>query len=634
MKKAIAIGAQSFEKIRQNDCFYIDKTYFIKEWFESNDDVTLITRPRRFGKTLNMDMLNCFLSNRFANRGDLFEGLSIWEDEKYRNIQGTYPVIFLTFAGVKSQNYKDTNSQIKLIISRLFDNYNYLLDSDKLSDTAKARFKDVSNTMSDTTAINSINTLSELLYKHFGKKVIILLDEYDTPLQEAYLSGYWNELSGFIKNLFNNTFKTNPYLDRAVMTGITRISKESFFSDLNNLKVISTTSNKYETCFGFTEEEVFNALDYYEIPEEKEKVKTWYDGFIFGKTKDIYNPWSIINFLDDRNYDTYWTNTSSNNLPSRLIQKAPPKVKYIMQDLIDGKPLVTTIDEQIIFNQLDNNVDAIWSLLLASGYLKPQKVTTDEETYERTYELVLTNREVKLMFTKMFAGWFNKTEYYSDFVKSLLKNDCEEMTIFMNKIALATFSYYDTANSEPEDTSERIKIEFHVTLEADEKFREVTILPEDFKGFDNSNTKMIWNSNEQDFAKIINITKSGNYTVEYKTTADKYYDLENMKEKLKENKVRLPGCSKTQLKTSEKKEKKSIFEKFANFIGSCKKIGVNIKEYSKGIFKGAGAFVAGSVVTVGGIFTVDKVRQGIEASKGTEKGALSEVFGRIGKGVS
>ena len=444
MKKAIAIGAQSFEQIRQNDCFYIDKTYFIKEWLEGNDAVTLITRPRRFGKTLNMDMLNCFLSNKFANRGDLFEGLSIWNDEKYRNIQGTYPVIFLTFAGIKSQNYKDTNSQIKLIISRLFDNYNYLLDSDKLSDTAKARFKDVSNTMSDTTAINSINTLSELLYKHFGKKVIILLDEYDTPLQEAYLAGYWDELSGFIKNLFNNTFKTNPYLDRAVMTGITRISKESFFSDLNNLRVVSTTSMAYETSFGFTEKEVFNALDYYEMSGEKEKVKLWYDGFIFGETHDIYNPWSIINFIKDKKYDTYWTNTSSNNLPSSLIQKAPPKVKHIMQDLIEGKPLVTSIDEQVVFNQLDNNVNAIWSLLLASGYLKPQKVTTDEETYEKTYELVLTNREVKLMFEKMFAGWFNKVEYYSEFIDSLLKNDVRMMNQYMNGVALETFSYYDT----------------------------------------------------------------------------------------------------------------------------------------------------------------------------------------------
>ncbi len=455
MKKAIAIGAQSFEQIRQEDCFYIDKTYFIKEWFESRDTVTLITRPRRFGKTLNMDMLNCFLSNKFANRGDLFEGLSIWEDERYRNIQGTYPVIFLSFAGIKDQNYKDTNSSIKYLISRLFDKYNFLLDSEKLSDNAKASFKGISPDMADTTAINSINLLSELLFSHFGKKVIILLDEYDTPLQEAYLSGYWDELSGFIKNLFNNTFKTNPYLGRAVMTGITRISKESFFSDLNNLEVTTITSNKYETCFGLTEKEVFKSLDEFGKSSEKENIKAWYDGFIFGSSKDIYNPWSIINFLDKGKYDTYWTNTSSNSLPSSLIQKAPPRVKHIMQDLLEGKPLITQIDDQIIFNQLDNEVNAIWSLLLASGYLKPQKVTTDEETCESTYELVLTNREVKLMFTKMFAGWFNKTEYYSDFIKSLLKNDSEEMTIFMNKIALATFSYYDTANSEPEDTSER-----------------------------------------------------------------------------------------------------------------------------------------------------------------------------------
>ncbi len=444
MKKAIAIGAQSFEKIRQNDCFYIDKTYFIKEWFEGNDDVTLITRPRRFGKTLNMDMLNCFLSNRFANRGDLFEGLSIWEDEKYRNMQGTYPVIYLTFAGVKSNNYKSCIIAIKNIIIELYEKYLFLIDSEKISDERKKIFCQMRSDISEEQLIISLKILSELLFNHFGKKVIILLDEYDTPLQEAYLSGYWDELSGFIKNLFNNSFKTNPYLGRAVMTGITRISKESFFSDLNNLRVVTTTSNAYETCFGFTEKEVFNALDDYEMSGEKENVKLWYDGFIFGETHDIYNPWSIINFIKDKKYVTYWTNTSSNNLPSSLIQKASPKVKHIMQDLIEGKPLVTTIDEQIVFNQLDNNVDAIWSLLLASGYLKPQKVTTDEETYERTYELVLTNREVKLMFEKMFAGWFNKVEYYSEFIDSLLKNDVRMMNQYMNGVALETFSYYDT----------------------------------------------------------------------------------------------------------------------------------------------------------------------------------------------
>ncbi len=444
MKKSIAIGAQSFEKIRQNDCFYIDKTYFIKEWFEGNDAVTLITRPRRFGKTLNMDMLNCFLSNRFANRSDLFEGLSIWEDEKYRNIQGTYPVIFLSFAGVKETNYKDICLRIYEIIRDLIRDNDYLFDSLLLSQEDKEILRDLKKIDNVRTASTALLQISKCMNKHFGKKVIILLDEYDTPLQEAYLSGYWNELSGFIKNLFNNTFKTNPYLDRAVMTGITRISKESFFSDLNNVDVTTTTSNKYETCFGFTEEEVFKSLDEFGKSSEKENIKAWYDGFIFGNSKDIYNPWSIINFLDKEKYDTYWTNTSSNNLPSRLIQKSAPRVKHIMQDLLEGQPLVTQIDEQIIFNQLDNNVDAIWSLLLASGYLKPQKVTTDEETYERTYELVLTRREVKLMFEKMFAGWFNKIEYYSEFIDSLLKNDVRMMNQYMNGVALETFSYYDT----------------------------------------------------------------------------------------------------------------------------------------------------------------------------------------------
>ena len=297
MAKVISIGNQSFESIREKDNFYIDKTNFIREWWDNDDTVTLITRPRRFGKTLNMSMLECFFSNKYKDRGDLFEGLEIWNNEKYRKLQGTYPVIFLSFAGIKQVKYNETVIKIKDELIRIYNEYDYIMKSGIYNTNEKMQYQSVCVGMSDTVAQEALKNLSNYLSRYYGKKVIILLDEYDTPMQEAYVNGYWEELVAFTRSLFNSTFKTNPYLERAIMTGITRVSKESIFSDLNNLVVVTTTSNQYETAFGFTEEEVFNSLDEQGLSDKKDIVKTWYDGFTFGDKKDIYNPWSIINFL-------------------------------------------------------------------------------------------------------------------------------------------------------------------------------------------------------------------------------------------------------------------------------------------------------------------------------------------------
>ena len=261
MEYRISIGNQGFDNLRQRKCFYIDKTSLIMEWWDSQDIVTLITRPRRFGKTLNMSMLNCFFSNGYADRGDLFEGLSVWEDERYRQIQGTYPVIFLSFADVKADNIQDARFQVKVKISELFDQNTYLLDSNVLSDNEKDIFKNITMYMDDALCCSAVNIMCRYMQRYYNKKVIVLLDEYDTPMQEAYIHGYWDEFTAFLRSLFNATFKTNPYLERAVMTGITRVSKESMFSDLNNLNVVTTTSDEYSSCFGFTEEEVFDSLD-------------------------------------------------------------------------------------------------------------------------------------------------------------------------------------------------------------------------------------------------------------------------------------------------------------------------------------------------------------------------------------
>lgn len=448
MARTVGIGIQNFGKIIENHCFYVDKTQFIKEWWENADEVTLITRPRRFGKTLTMSMTEQFFSVKYAGRGDLFEGLSIWQEEKYRALQGTYPVISLSFANIKETNYQNTRGKLAQLLVSEYANYEFLLGEDTMSETDKAFFRSVSADMDDVTATLAIHNLAKFLSAYYGKKVIILLDEYDTPMQEAYVHGYWEELVAFTRSMFNSAFKTNPCLERAIMTGITRVSKESIFSDLNNIEVVTATAGKYETAFGFTEEEVFAALDELGMGEKKQRVKRWYDGFIFGKSEDIYNPWSIINFLDKRKFTTYWANTSSNSLVGKLLREGSRDVKESFESLMKGEHLWVPIDEQIVYNQLDDNEYAIWSLLVASGYLKIldyEKYEEDDFIAEPKYELTLTNHEVEIMFKNMIRGWFaGDVSNYNAFIKALLSDDLEAMNEYMNRITSKTFSYFDT----------------------------------------------------------------------------------------------------------------------------------------------------------------------------------------------
>ena len=430
--------------------------YFIKEWWEAGDEITLITRPRRFGKTLNMSMLNCFFSNKYTNRGELFKGLSIWKEEKYQRIQGCFPVIFLSFADVKQTNYQDAVSKIKRIISTAFQQYKELFDSPKLTEQQRTQLQNVTPDMDNVTAQSALQELSCYLHLYYGKKVLILLDEYDTPMQEAYIYGYWNEFTAYIRSLFNATFKTNPYMERAIMTGITRVSKESIFSDLNNLNVITTTSSSYATSFGFTENEVFDAMEEYGLSGEKDTVKKWYDGFKFGNHSDIYNPWSITNFLKEKQISPYWASTSSNGLVNRLIRTASAEIKSMMETLLEGDSVEVSIDEQLVFEQLDNDENAIWSLLLASGYLKVDSLEKRGLTLEPWYHLSITNLETVSMFSNMFRGWFNASvSNYNGFIRALLRGNVKEMNIYMNEVALSTFSSFDSGKhpsgkSEPE----------------------------------------------------------------------------------------------------------------------------------------------------------------------------------------
>ncbi len=451
MKKRVGIGHQNFEKIRENDLFYVDKTAFIREWWENADEVTLITRPRRFGKTLNMSMLEKFFSVDYAGRADLFQGLAVWEDEKYRKLQGTYPVLFISFADVKETTYEQARKIICRIIKELYHQYYFLLEGDLLSESERKDFLHISVDMEDNEVAYSLKALSNYLCRYYGKKVIILLDEYDTPMQEAYVHGYWEELVSFTRSLFNSTFKTNPYLERAIMTGITRVSKESIFSDLNNLKVITTISEQYADCFGFTEKEVFDVLDAYDLSERKQEVKAWYDGFIFGNRKDIYNPWSIINYLDTQRLGTYWVNSSSNSLIGKLIREGSSQVKTVVENLIQGEEFHVSFDEQIVFSQLDQDDSAVWSLLLASGYLKPEYAEFNVESGKMEYSLSLTNREVYFMFQHMIEGWFGKCrEVHNAFLQALLSHDLEGMNDYMNEISEELFSSFD-AGKKPSD---------------------------------------------------------------------------------------------------------------------------------------------------------------------------------------
>ena len=437
MARTVSIGNQDFETIIKNNYFYVDKTDFIREWWKNGDNVTLITRPRRFGKTLNMNMLERFFSVKFVGKGEIFEGLDIWKDEEYRALQGTYPVIFMSFAGVKANNYEDAKKQIFLNITDIYSIFEFLKDNDAMGGKDRDYFDRIGIGMDDADAVMSLNHLAKYFYDYYGKKAIILLDEYDTPMLEAYVSGYWEQLAPFMRNLFNNTFKTNPYLERAMMTGITRISKESFFSDLNHLRVVTVTSNKYARYFGFTEEEVFAAMDEFGM-ENKNEAKQWYDGFTIGNLTDIYNPWSIINLLDEGKLKPYWVNTSSDVLISNILQKSDKDTKMQFEGLLQGKTLWSEIDEDIAFNQLDDNENALWSLLLASGYLKAVHINGKQ------YELDVTNYEVRQGFESMVSRWFGKTRSdYNGFVKALLRDDLEEMNLYLSDIAESVFGSFD-----------------------------------------------------------------------------------------------------------------------------------------------------------------------------------------------
>ena len=440
MLKTVGLGIQDYEKVIEQNNFYIDKTKFISEWWRSNDDITLITRPRRFGKTLMLSTVEKFFSVRQGNNEELFRGLNISKDTEMMEECGKWPVLFVSFAAIKAENFKDALIQFVQTFMDLKINLSFIKDN--LSDDELELWNEINYKMDASVAIKCLNNFSSWLNRYYGKKVIILIDEYDTPMQEAYVNGYWDEISGFMRNMFNATLKTNPYLGKALLTGITRVSRESLFSDLNNLKIVTVSSDRYADCFGFTEKEVFEALDSYGYSFEKEKVKAWYDGFKFGNTEDIYNPWSIISFLQEGKYEPYWANTSSNSLVSKLVREGDVEIKKSFEELLKGGSVKSEIDEQLIFGEMDGNKKAVWSLLYASGYLKA--IAKEDISGVTEYELKLTNYEVMVSFSILVKRWFeNAGHNYSYFVKALLEGNIDDMMDTMSEICEDMISTFD-----------------------------------------------------------------------------------------------------------------------------------------------------------------------------------------------
>ena len=440
MLKTVGLGIQDYEKVIEQNNFYIDKTKFISEWWRSNDDITLITRPRRFGKTLMLSTVEKFFSVRQGNNEELFKGLNISKDTEMMEECGRWPVLFISFAAIKAENFKDALIQFVQTFMDLKINLSFIKDN--LSDDELELWNEINYKMDASVAIKCLNSFSSWLNRYYGKKVVILIDEYDTPMQEAYVNGYWDELVGFMRNMFNSTLKTNPYLGKALLTGITRVSRESLFSDLNNLKIVTVSSDRYADCFGFTEKEVFEALDSYGYSSEKKKVKAWYDGFKFGNTEDIYNPWSIISFLQEGKYEPYWANTSSNSLVSKLVREGDVEIKKSFEELLKGGSVKSEIDEQLVFGEMDGNKKAVWSLLYASGYLKPTGKEDIGGVAE--YELKLTNYEVMVSFSILVKRWFeNAGHNYSYFVKALLEGNIDDMMDTMSEICEDMISTFD-----------------------------------------------------------------------------------------------------------------------------------------------------------------------------------------------
>lgn len=457
-KKRIPIGYEDFKQLIDSGFYYVDKSMLIYELLHSGGQNNLITRPRRFGKTLNFSMLKYFFDINEKDNAYLFDGLKISEHyEELAMYRNTHPVITLSLKCAKQGDYREALRGLKYEIQRQFINNKFILDSDKLADEYKDEYKKILSMDEDAVWSNSIQLLSICLKQYYGTKTIILIDEYDVPLEDAYFSGYYDEMVRFIRSLFESALKTNSALEFSVITGCLRISKESIFTGLNNLAVNSILSNKYSESFGFVQYEVDELMKYYNIEEKSQLMKKWYDGYLFGKS-EVYNPWSVLNQVKEWSEDKdisaipWWTNTSSNNIIRTLVSQADNETKDIIENLIHGGSVETVLKETVTYGDLTENNENIWSFLFFTGYLKIKEIVkTGEVIGEPTiYSLVIPNLEIKSCYTDIIIQYFeiykkaiNKDNLY----KALLGRNAQDFAEQITDLLRKTISYYNSTES-------------------------------------------------------------------------------------------------------------------------------------------------------------------------------------------
>ena len=448
--KPLPIGVEDFKRLVDNEYYFVDKTLMIKELLENKETVNLFTRPRRFGKTLNMSMLQRFFEATAKSNAYLFDGLKIAAYPEYMAYQGQYPVISISLKSMKQASYTDAFYMYKNLIAKEYEKHKIILESNKILQSEKEIFRNIMEQRADQNVyLNSIRTLSDILEKYYEKNVIILIDEYDVPLENAYHEGFYDDMTNLIRSCFESALKTNPSLEFAVLTGCLRVSRESIFTGLNNLKTYSITKNKFSQYFGFTQEEMKEILQTFSLEQYAGTIAKWYDGYRFGLT-EIYNPWSVLNCIDSYLQndmvacEPYWSNTSSNRIVKRLIEESNERTKSMVEELINGTPIQTQIFEDVTYGTIDVNQDYIWSFLLFTGYLKIISCETiGDETY---YDMVIPNVEIKSIYKNTIRSWFIdhiNRDSRTDILESVIHADAEKLEDLLCTWLTNTISCFD-----------------------------------------------------------------------------------------------------------------------------------------------------------------------------------------------
>ena len=448
----IGIGESDFKILRIKKDYYIDKTKYIKDIIDNRSKVLLITRPRRFGKKLNMSMLRYYFDCTKKDSKELFKGLKIMEqEEKYTSKLGYYPCIYLTLKDVMETNYANMILNMKIAIAEMYQEHRYLLESDKIYPEEKEQIKEILFYKEDEIVLrNSIKSLSKYLNRHYNKPVMLFLDEYDVPLQNAYVEGYYEEGIKFFKTFYGVTFKDNPYLEKTILTGVSRVAKESIFSGANNFHVYTVLDDEFSDDFGITEKEMDKIIDDFEIQDQKEEIKKWYDGYTIGNTEGIYNPWSILNYLTDKKLIPYWVNTSSNDL-IKLILKNSATVKEKIEQLLRDEEIEVPINLETVIVGIEKNEENIWGLLLGTGYLK---VTEVVDLAHGIYKVKIPNYEIKFLFQNIIREWFNDKvigNNLNTILKDLVTLNLKEFEKKFQVLVRQMFSFMDVGENTAEN---------------------------------------------------------------------------------------------------------------------------------------------------------------------------------------